>query len=362
LGLGAAVFVSIDPVVDRSVEGARSQLLDMCARWDANTLLEPIADDQPCGESLEDTPVLAAFDAFRVFGRKTPLEPAPDWSHIRALALEALRSSKDLRLLAHLATALLRTEGLPAFASTLEVAAQWLSAQWLQSYPRVDEDAVLRRNALSCFADPMAVIDGLRRMPLVSSRQHGHVGLRELDLAAGQLTPANGEIRPDEAQILAAFASAPLEDLQTLQQSAARALAAVRRIDATMRSEAGEESAPGFEGLAAVLTRMDRVLQQHLAMRPDGNGAGALGESEGSTDSGTGLGSSLGAVRSRQDAIRALDAVAEFFRQTEPSSPVPLFIERAKRLVSKNFLEVLADVAPEGVAQARAAGGLRDSE
>jgi len=50
--------------------------------------------------------------------------------------------------------------------------------------------------------------------------------------------------------------------------------------------------------------------------------------------------------------------VAAFFRQTEPSSPIPLFLERAKRLVSKDFLEVLADIAPEAVAQARAAGGL----
>ena len=59
----------------------------------------------------------------------------------------------------------------------------------------------------------------------------------------------------------------------------------------------------------------------------------------------------VGAIASRQDAIRALDAVAEFFRRNEPSSPVPLFVDRAKRLVSKNFLEVLADIAPDAVAR-----------
>ena len=69
-----------------------------------------------------------------------------------------------------------------------------------------------------------------------------------------------------------------------------------------------------------------------------------------------------GVVKSRQDAVRALDAVADFFRRTEPSSPIPLFLERAKRLVSKDFLEVLADIAPDAVAQARAAGGLKDGE
>jgi type VI secretion system protein ImpA len=69
-----------------------------------------------------------------------------------------------------------------------------------------------------------------------------------------------------------------------------------------------------------------------------------------------------GAITSRQDAIRALDAVAEFFRRHEPSSPVPLFVDRAKRLVSKDFLEVLADVAPDGLPAARTAGGLKPDQ
>ena len=68
----------------------------------------------------------------------------------------------------------------------------------------------------------------------------------------------------------------------------------------------------------------------------------------------------VGSIRSRDDAIRALDAVAAFFRKNEPSSPVPLFVERAKRLVAKDFLEVLADMAPDGLDQAKHVGGVRD--
>ena len=60
------------------------------------------------------------------------------------------------------------------------------------------------------------------------------------------------------------------------------------------------------------------------------------------------------------DAVRALDAVAEYFRRSEPSSPIPLFVERAKRLVAKDFLEVLADIAPDALSVARSAGGLKD--
>jgi len=69
-----------------------------------------------------------------------------------------------------------------------------------------------------------------------------------------------------------------------------------------------------------------------------------------------------GGIRSRDDAIRALDAVASFFRTSEPSSPVPMFIERAKRLVAKDFLSVLKDIAPDALAQAKAVGGVRDNE
>jgi type VI secretion system protein ImpA len=69
-----------------------------------------------------------------------------------------------------------------------------------------------------------------------------------------------------------------------------------------------------------------------------------------------------GLVKSRQDVVRILDAAADFFRRTEPSSPIPLLLARAKRLVSKDFLEVLADIAPDGVAQARSIGGLKDGE
>jgi type VI secretion system protein ImpA len=66
-------------------------------------------------------------------------------------------------------------------------------------------------------------------------------------------------------------------------------------------------------------------------------------------------------IRNRQDATRALDAVADFFRTHEPSSPIPLLLERAKRLVAKNFLEVLEELAPEALASAKAASGVRDS-
>jgi len=189
--------------VDAVRFAADEEVVVMSARWESPQLLQPITAEQPCGDNLEDTELLSSFDTFRLFGQARPLDaPAepnekripkppesPEWVEIRDKAVEALGKSKDLRLLATLGTALLRTDGVPAFSETLNVASQWLEMHWSQTYPLVDEDAVLRRNALNCFADPMAVVDGLRRVPLVRSRQHGTFSLRDVDIATHQLSP-----------------------------------------------------------------------------------------------------------------------------------------------------------------------------
>jgi type VI secretion system protein ImpA len=321
-------------------------------------LLAPITADAPCGENLEDTQLLASFDGFRVFGQSMPLDPVPEWGEIKNRALEALARSKDLRLLAHLGSAVLRTDGLPAFADTLSVASRWLEDYWAETYPLVTEDTILRRNALNCFADQMGIVDGLRRVPLVTSRVHGTFTLRDIEIASGQIQPRDGEQRPDESQINAAFASMPIEELAPLHGSVSAAIAALKNIDARMRDAGGPEAAPHFDPLAAQLTRLDRVLGAQVAGR---RGAEEPAGAEPGTPASPAA-STPGVIRSRQDAIRALEAVAEFFRQTEPSSPIPLFLDRAKRLVAKDFLEVLADIAPDAIGQARAAGGLRDGE
>lgn len=350
----------------------------MSSSWDASALLEPISAEEPCGKNLEDTDVLASLDAYQIFGQTT-LEPEasadgqgqprrketrksdrpPNWVGIRDEAATALRTTKDLRLLAYLGAATLRLDGIPAFAQTLGVASQWLESYPSQTYPLVDEDALFRQNALNCLADPVAVIDALRRSPLVSHRQHGRFSIRDFDLLAGDIQPSAREAKPDAAQIEAAFKGTSLDELKSLQASVESALSAIRGIDTAMREANGVEFAPNYESLSTQFKKIAGVLRTHIAAHPDAVSAAPLEAGTAGSQQG-GAVVAVGAVRSREDAIRALDAAAEFFRRNEPSSPIPLFIERAKRLVSKDFLEVLADVAPDALPQARSAGGLRD--
>ena len=114
----------------------------MSARWNSASLLEPISPEEPCGKSLEDTDALNQLDSFQIFGQST-LDPEkvapgekpaparkearksdrpPNWQEIQDLSIEMLGWSKDLRILAHLAAAVLRTEGPQPFFQLVNVA------------------------------------------------------------------------------------------------------------------------------------------------------------------------------------------------------------------------------------------------
>jgi type VI secretion system protein ImpA len=323
-------------------------------------LLQAIAADSPCGEDLEDTQLLASFDAYRLFGQSAPLPAETDWREIRDRSLEALQKSKDLRLLVHLAGAAVRTGGFAELPQALAVAAGWLGSWGDQVFPRVDEDSILRRNALNGFADRMAVVDGVRRATLLSHPQLGAASIRDIEIATGHLTPAEGESAAlDEAQLQALLEASEVAELQSLAGQLEAALQSLNAIEETMRSRGGSEAAPDFASLSTPLQRTLTRLNEHLATRapatsgtPEAAAAAAA----------AGAAGAAGAIRSRQDATRALDAVAQFFRANEPSSPIPLLIERAKRLVAKDFLAVLAELAPEALAPAKAASGVRDSD
>jgi type VI secretion system protein ImpA len=215
---------------------------------------------------------------------------------------------------------------------------------------------MMRRNALNNFSDQMAIVEGLRRTPIVSSRQHGVVSLRDLDtLRQGQSADIN------EKRMSAAFAATPPPELAALLHHVTTAVEAVQRIDRKMRETAGADDAPSLEGLLTALNRIAKIVKGRLGDHPDAPGDTTEPAAPTAAAPG-GATAAIGAITSREDAVRALDAVADFFRRTEPSSPVPLFVMRAKRLVAKDFLEVLADVAPDAVASAKLAGGLREEQ
>jgi type VI secretion system protein ImpA len=325
-------------------------------------LAEPIAPDAPCGESLEDTPTLAAFDAYRIFGLLTIPQHEPDWREIRAASLSALAQSKDFRVLAHFTAAALRTNSLADALRIFPLAQIWLQRYWDEVYPRIDSDAIMRKNALSDFSDRVAIIDALRRLPLVTHPQLGSFSLRDIDIATGVQPNPDPDTEPrPENEVTAAIKDSDPEPLARVNQLAAAAYQSLTAVQDIMRTRGGNSGAvPQLEALFAQFARIQQILGPRIAdVSGSAQSAGQTAR-EGNVE--TTDAKAVGAVKSRQDAIRALDAVASYFRRNEPTSPVPLLVERAKRMVSMDFLEVIADLAPDALDAARKAAGVRDSQ
>ncbi|MBN3729297.1 type VI secretion system protein TssA, partial [Burkholderia sp. Ac-20379] len=62
-------------------------------------------------------------------------------------------------------------------------------------------------------------------------------------------------------------------------------------------------------------------------------------------------------IASQADVIRRLDELCEYYERAEPSSPLPVLLKRARRLVGKSFAEVLEDIAPGGMSELRTLAG-----
>jgi type VI secretion system protein ImpA len=323
-------------------------------------LAEPVAADDPCGAGLDGSPLLVQLDAQRVFGLLTAPAAEPDWRTIQSRAISALRTTRDFRALAHLVAAQLHTGTLLDVLPLFGLINTWLARYWDEVHPRLDDDALERRNVLNCFADRVAIVDVLRRLPLLSHAQLGAFSLRDIDIAMGLQPNPDPDREPRSAQeVEAALAASERTSVIQLRNAASEAHEALLGAQEIMRARAGEASIPQFDALVAQLGRIQKVLN----VRTDDVDADGDRSTSPTDDTTAPLApGATGSIRSRYDAVRALEAVAEYFRRHEPSSPVALLVERAKRVVSMDFLAVLAELAPDALEQARRATGAQSSK
>ena len=69
-----------------------------------------------------------------------------------------------------------------------------------------------------------------------------------------------------------------------------------------------------------------------------------------------------GSIATAQDARVAIDRVIDYFKRYEPSSPVPIILERAKRLVGADFMTIMKDMAPGGIESVMMIGGITEDD
>jgi type VI secretion system protein ImpA len=327
---------------------------------DVGKLLQEVSPEAPSGPNLEYDAAYAEVDRLsqgkpeRQMGDNVIPAEEPPWREIRTKVIELLSRTKDLRLGILLTKALVRSDGLAGLNDGLEVLHSFIDRYWETIHPQLDpedgNDPTLRVNTVAALCHADAMLRMVREAPLVVARS-GRFSMRDVLIATGRIASASGTPSPEAAAVEGAFMDCEVEALQATTDQVTAAIGHMKGIEASLTEKVGVTHAADLSELTSLLATAQRVLGERLAARgvavegleavPGAAVAGAAGGRQPIT----------GEVGSREDAIRMLDKVCDYFSRNEPSSPVPILLRRAKKLVSKSFMEIVKDLAPDGLSQ-----------
>ncbi|MBL1437516.1 MAG: type VI secretion system protein TssA [Rhodobacteraceae bacterium] len=336
-------------------------------------LLLEYEGESACGDDLEYDPDFIELENIskpkeeQQVGDSVLAGEDVDFSKVGNMALGILERSKDLRAAVFLAEACLHTDGFVPFERVLAYISGVVERYWECVHPELDEedddDPTMRVNALRGLVGQDTVLRAVRRAPLTASRAMGRFSLRDISIADGEISPGEGESQIDHASISAAFQDTDEETMTAIRDAVSGAREHVKAITAVFDEKVGALG-PDFSELDKALYKAQNAISSVL-----GGDAAAddVPTAEESADTGAApaarSGSSAsGVINTRDDVTRMIDKICEYYAKSEPSSPVPVLLQRARRLVAADFITIMKDMASDGMNQVRTIGGLPDDE
>ncbi len=338
---------------------------------DVEALLQE-REDAPSGEDLEYDPEFTDLEIAAMPGEERQVGDEiihaedPDYKEVSAKALGILERSHDLRAGVFVAEAHLRLKGLPGFAAATSYLRGCLEQYWASCHPMLDEDddddPTMRVNAILALTDDSRILRGLRRVPLTESRTFGAMSLRDIAVADGEITPPSDmDSVPDKAGIAAAFQDTDDERLQEISSAATQALEDVKAISAKFDEETPAQG-PDLDPLIKLLGQITSQMSNALGEPVSDDSAEAVEETGGGGGAAPAAAGGGGAINSPNDVLNTLDRIIAYYERSEPSSPLPVLLHRAKTLVNADFVTIIKELAPAGIENVNLVGGINEEE
>ena len=329
---------------------------------DVALLLAPVSANYPCGDDLEyDADFLqlerdAQGKPERVMGDAIqPAEP-PQWRAIAQTSADLLQRSKDLRISHFLVQSTLALEGIAGLSDGLALVHQLLESYWADLYPQLDaaddNDPTVRVNALSGLACDSNV-RLLRDSVLIRSRVFGAITLRAALNASGLQHFSDEHLSLDEL-------SGALRDCDSEQLDAVRAAVDKARTTAEAIERLVSEQVGSAQGVD--LSPLKQPLKQALLVLGEAAGTETGSQAPESEPATNAIGQPAPAgnplvartpagIGSRDDVVRSLDQILAWYARHEPSSPLPMLLNRARKLVHADFETIVRNLIPDGMSQ-----------
>jgi type VI secretion system protein ImpA len=364
------------------------------ATIDIESLLMPISESAPAGVDLraDSSPASIYYrlkdarSGARAAERRADAPPPPqegepvsaasagrilalsaDWQTILNLAPKALtENSKDLEVVAWYTEGLLRARGFAGLRDGLRLARGLTEQYWDRFFSLVDEDGMATRLAplagLNGQGTEGTLIQPLRKVPLTQGRDDEVLAAYHFDQARAlkNLADADQRARREAAgdvsmeRFMVGVNASGGEFYIGLLEDLDGTLTELGLLGDALNDRAGRD-APSTRDIANVITEIrdnvtsfskELVDRARAAAAQASPGAAQTGDAR-STDPSAAAG---GPVRGRDDALRVLQQVAEYFRKNEPHSPISTSLDEIVRRAKMPFAELLAELLPDASA------------
>jgi type VI secretion system protein ImpA len=262
-----------------------------------------------------------------------------------------MERTRDLRVAMWWSRASVNLGGFAALPDALALLAGLLDRFWELLHPRPDPDDpdVLARVSVLGGLDKLdSLLGDVRNARLSTDRRLDGLRVRDVEIALSRLAP-----RPDDAPrtqgqvagMLAAAADAAAE----LRSQVGAARAALGRLQGLMNRHFSADVVVDLQALRGMLASVESVLPESAdepaAAEP---AAGEPAEAPAERTPPRRLGG-VHSVESRQDAVRAIELVCDYLERHEPTNPSQMLLRRAARMIDKNFLQLVRELAPDAV-------------
>lgn len=312
----------------------------------AEELVEPVSEDMPVGEDLSYDPERQEIEqAFDAASMSVDAGAEIDWRETIRLIEAQSRRTKDLWLAVYLARAGTRVDSLETVEKGCLALAEMLDRYWPSVHPSLDDYGLQGRigacESLTRYAE---FLGPLQRAVLIEHPRLGRYSAADFARFA-----QNGDGAEGYGMFRAALTDTSAETVQTVVARLDGIAEALRRVDVVLTSHAIEAgvTSTNFAATFETLADIRRTVLPYAGLpEPAEEGDGSAG------DEAAGMGDSwrtAARIDSRDDVLRAIDAIGDYYQRREPSSPIPVALRRVRSWVALDFMSILKDIAPNSM-------------
>jgi type VI secretion system ImpA family protein len=323
---------------------------------DVEELLAAVSEEAPAGADLAYDPergtIEQAFDSSVSIDTTGETSDAPeiDWRPIIGMIEQQSARTKDVWLAVYLCRAGAKSGQLSLVETGAQYLAGLLERYWETVHPQLEEYGFQgRKGPCESLGRRGEFLGPLERTPLLEHPRLGRFSGGDFERVRAGAEAAEGY-----GMFRAALADTPEATLTEIIERLDAITSAVKRADAVLTANAGEDTGANFQPTYELLAQMKKAVQSFTSAPPaEDAGAAAIGAETGGGAPAGGGPRIAGRVESREDVVKALDAIADYYRRREPTSPVPAALQRVREWVNLDFLSLLEDIAPNSLDEAR---------